>query len=213
MPRSQINAIIILNQLLEALIGNQYQAMTETYPFEISMKYETSLFRRAAIAYIKSMVLRNKRIVGSLLLFAAILILILLVLLGMILIKGCPLPHLGYPIQLLLVVVVALAVMVPLLYLFLYFRTVQNCEKLARKMSDTNIYMAFGRDYFKFQSELAHSEISWKLFYKLQTGPDIWLLFPNPMTFYMLPTEVLSTELQGFILERLRENGIAIKET
>lgn len=183
----------------------------DTPAFEISIRYEKALFKRAAWAYIKGMLFRNKRLVGILLLLATVLALLLLAMLGLILLRGCPLPRLGYSIQMLIVAVLVLAILTPLLYGLLYRRTVQNSERFAAKMSDRTVRMFFGPETFHFHCELADSQINWKLFLKAQTGPDIWLLFPNPLQFYILPVEALSPELQDYILARLRENGVPIR--
>ena len=178
--------------------------------YQIAVAYQKALFRRAARAYIQSLLGHRMRLVKPLLLVAGVLSLILLTLVGSILLKGCPLPELNGTLKAMILAVPILAALVAFLYGMIYWNTIRNCEKLARKMSDPTLKMAFGDEGFSVESELATSQIQWKAFHHLLAGPDIWLLFPNQMTFYLLPTEAMPDGLQDYLRLRLEENGVKI---
>jgi len=78
-------------------------------------------------------------------------------------------------------------------------------------MDDPIVHLEFTDGHMVVQSDLADGTIKWKSFHELWRFNDVWMLFVNPMMFYILPTEAMTDALREHILAKLAEHDIPVK--
>ena len=62
-------------------------------------------------------------------------------------------------------------------------------------------------DCFIVTSPTSESRLSWVTIKKVWRFKDLWLLFVGPSKFVMLPTAVLSDDIESFIVDKIRAGG------
>lgn len=148
----------------------------------------------------------------KLLLFTLVLYALLLLLLWVVS-RLCPGPVFDSPAlnQLLVLVIVVTPGVCIVTPAATYWRTMQNCRAFLKKMGDTPV-MTFGfePEQVTVDSNIGSSNLKWPLFHELQRFDDLWLLFINPMGFYVLPKEQLDESTQALVLDKLSEHNIKV---
>ena len=81
--------------------------------------------------------------------------------------------------------------------------------QLVRKMTTPEAEFGFGGDAFAVTYGLSHGQIPWSQVTKLWRYPEGWLLFVDNY-FYTLPLADLGTDVQDYILNRVRAAGAKI---
>ena len=78
-----------------------------------------------------------------------------------------------------------------------------------RAMADSTVLWRFGDDSLATASDLGSVEIRWQAVSEVWRFPEVWLLFfgARGWGYSTLPTDALETEVQDFILARIRANG------
>ncbi len=105
---------------------------------------------------------------------------------------------------------IGVSVLAFFLPLMIYFKSLSQSKKMLEKLTAPTFTMTFELDAFRVQSSLADSTIQWSAFQKLYPDEQIWLLFPNSASYFVIPTKSLSDELSAFILRQLEECHVPI---
>jgi hypothetical protein len=91
------------------------------------------------------------------------------------------------------------------LLVFVTFRT-RSLRKL-RAMPAPTAAWTFTEESLSTETQLAQSKIAWSLVKKLWRFPDVWVLVYSRSDYSLLPVSDIPSEVQAFIVERVRANG------
>lgn len=185
--------------------------MSDSPVYTVVTEYTQPQFRRAAKAYMRWLLLGNKVLLAIRLAIFIGLAAVIIFIVGVWVLAGRDLYTLYKMFELVVWLLVGGIGLAVFLHFFVYYKTIKNCERLAKKMSHHKVTISFDVDTVRYESDLATSTIKWKHFLRLQKSKDIWLLYSTGVTFFLLPIELMSPEAKTFILDRLTENQVPIR--
>lgn len=77
----------------------------------------------------------------------------------------------------------------------------------SRKLNNTELVYKFNAQGISTESVAGSAHRFWGAFNRLWVKPDVWFLFNSDGTYLILPTYLLSADLQQFIMEKITESG------
>jgi hypothetical protein len=103
------------------------------------------------------------------------------------------------------------ALLIPLLLPIRWMSYVKRAATVCDAMPDKSVSVTFTEDLVRFHTSEHDSEFKWSLIKALWKFKTEWLLFTYSKENYtLIPTSDLDSELQDFILTKLKENNTKI---
>jgi hypothetical protein len=82
----------------------------------------------------------------------------------------------------------------------------------SKKLNNTEVVYTFDNQGIFTESSVGSANRFWRFFDRLWVKPDLWLLFYNNQNYLILPTHLLSADLQKFIIQKVTESGGKIEQ-
>lgn len=104
------------------------------------------------------------------------------------------------------------ALFLPLIVPLRMLSYVKISMKVCDEMPDKTVSVTFTDDFIRFQTSAHTSEYKWSIIKKLSRFKTEWLimLYSTSNTYTLIPTSMLDSELQDFILGKLKEQKTKI---